>query len=192
MLSKSTRRCKRCGFKFGLFSDIDEIYLSIEASKYVKKSSPADFLRILFGRANGSGVNQQHLGRRAWLCLLLQIMASWTGITAVTAYSPILLSQAGYSSTKQNGLAGGLNTIGIVGTIISAYVVDRFGRRRCLMGGSFGLFIVNLVAASIFEGSRIHPDKAASFAPAAVAMLFLFNLTYAATWGTGASSEQTK
>lgn len=114
-------------------------------------------------------------------------MASWTGITAVTAYSPILLAQAGYSSIKQSGLAGGINTIGIVGTIISAYVVDRFGRRRCLMSGSFGLFVVNLVAASIFEGSRMHPDKAASFAPAAVAMLFLFNLTYAATWGTGAS-----
>ena len=116
-------------------------------------------------------------------------MASWTGITAVTAYSPVLLSQAGYSSIKQNGLAGGLNTIGIVGTIISAYVVDRFGRRRCLMTGSFGLFVVNLLAASIFEGSRLHPEKAASFAPAAVAMLFLFNLTYAATWGTGTSFD---
>jgi hypothetical protein len=40
-------------------------------------------------------------------------MASWSGITAVTAYSPVLLKQAGYSSIKQAGLAGGLNTIGI-------------------------------------------------------------------------------
>ena len=43
-------------------------------------------------------------------------MASWSGITAVTAYSPILLAQAGYSSTIQAGLAGGINTIGIIGT----------------------------------------------------------------------------
>ncbi|KZP14171.1 sugar transporter STL1 [Athelia psychrophila] len=168
-----------------LTPEVEQEYAEIlKASKHARKSSPADFLRILLGRANGSGSNEQHLGRRAWLCLWLQIMASWTGITAVTAYSPILLAQAGYSSIKQSGLAGGINTIGIVGTIISAYVVDRFGRRRCLMSGSFGLFVVNLVAASIFEGSRMHPDKAASFAPAAVAMLFLFNLTYAATWGT--------
>jgi len=41
-----------------------------------------------------------------------------SGITAVTAYSPTLLSQAGYSSIKQAGLAGGLNTIGIVGASI--------------------------------------------------------------------------
>lgn len=118
-------------------------------------------------------------------------MASWTGITgkiasrhctplvliglfvAVTAYSPVLLSQAGYSSIKQNGLAGGLNTIGIVGTIISAYVVDKFGRRNCLMIGAAGLAAVNLIAASLYEGSRADPSKAASIAPAAVAMLFL-------------------
>lgn len=40
-------------------------------------------------------------------------MASWSGITAVTAYSPVLLKQAGYGTIKQAGLAGGLNTIGI-------------------------------------------------------------------------------
>lgn len=52
------------------------------------------------------------------------------------------------------------------------------------MGGSFGLFLVNAIAASLYEGARHDPSKAASIAPAAVAMLFLFNLIYAATWGT--------
>jgi MFS family permease len=74
-------------------------------------------------------------------------MASWTGITAVTAYSPVLLRQAGYSEIKQNGLAGGLNTIGIIGTIISAQIVDRYGRRKCLMWGAAGLFAVNLIVS---------------------------------------------
>jgi hypothetical protein len=53
-----------------------------------------------------------------------------------------------------------------------------------LMGGSFGLFLVNLIAASLYEGSIHNPSKASQFAPAAVTMLFLFNLIYAATWGT--------
>lgn len=43
-----------------------------------KKSSPVEFAKILLGR---SGTGEQHLARRAWLCLWLQIMASWTGIT---------------------------------------------------------------------------------------------------------------
>ncbi len=146
-----------------------------------QKSSPMQFAKILVGRGGKPG---HHLGRRAWLCIWLQIMASWTGITAVTAYSPVLLSAAGYSELTQNGLAGGLSTVGIIGTIISAQIVDRLGRRVCLMGGALGLFIVNLVAASVYEASRAHPDRASSFAPAAVAMLFLFNICYAATWGT--------
>ncbi|KAG7126233.1 Sugar transporter STL1 like protein [Verticillium longisporum] len=145
------------------------------------KSSPIEFIKILFGRGPKPGYN---LGQRAWLCLFLQIMASWTGITAVTAYSPILLSQAGYTELTQNGLAGGLNTVGIVGTIISAQIVDRLGRRTCLMGGALALSAVNLIAGALYEGSRAHPDRAAQFAPVAVAMLFLFNLSYAATWGT--------
>lgn len=161
------------------------------------KSSPLEFVKILCGMDKNVA---PRLGRRAWLCIWLQIMASWTGIAAVTAYSPVLLIQAGYGALKQNGLAGGLNTIGIVGTIISAQIVDRLGRRKCLMGGAAGLFVVNLIvsldahilersllnskqAASLYEVSRHDPSKASSIAPAAVTMLFLFNLIYAATWG---------
>jgi MFS family permease len=140
------------------------------------KSSPLEFLKVIFGLDKQKAA---HLGRRAWLSIFLQIMASWTGITAVTAYSPVLLRQAGYSQLTQNGLAGGLNTVGIVGTIISAQIVDRLGRRTCLMGGAAGLSAVNLIAASLYEVTRGSPSKASSYAPAAVAMLFMFNLIYA-------------
>jgi MFS family permease len=105
-------------------------------------------------------------------------------VNAFPDVSPILLSAAGYPAIKQNGLAGGLSTIGILGTIISAYIVDRFGRRVCLMSGAFGLVIVNAVAGGLYEASRRNPDKAATIAPAAITMLFLFNLIYASTWGT--------
>ncbi|RYN95345.1 hypothetical protein AA0120_g3852 [Alternaria tenuissima] len=166
----------------GYTPDVEQEFLEIVAvAKESKPSSPVEFAKILIGRSGKPGA---HLGRRAWLCLLLQIMASWSGITAVTAYSPTLLRAAGYSTLTQNGLAGGLNTVGIIGTIISANIVDRLGRRKCLMLGSFGLFAVNLIAASLYEASRSQPQNAGSFAPAAVAMLFLFNLIYASTWGT--------
>jgi hypothetical protein len=41
-------------------------------------SSPIQFAKILIGKGGRPGAN---LGRRAWLCVWLQIMASWTGIT---------------------------------------------------------------------------------------------------------------
>ena len=166
----------------GYSKKVEDEFLEICAqAEDSKPSSPIQFAKVLVGRGEGKA---PHLGRRAWLCLWLQIMASWSGITAVTAYSPVLLKQAGYSSIKQNGLAGGLNTIGIVGTIISAQIVDRLGRRVCLMGGAAGLFAVNLIAASLYEATLHDPLKAATIAPAAVTMLFMFNLIYAATWGT--------
>ncbi|KAK5153099.1 hypothetical protein LTS14_007743 [Recurvomyces mirabilis] len=100
------------------------------------------------------------------------------------AFNFVLLRQAGYSALKQNGLAGGLNAIGIVGTIISAQIVDKLGRRPCLMGGAGGLAVVNLIAASLYEAARHNRSISTQVAPAAVTMLFLFNLVYAATWGT--------
>lgn len=166
----------------GYTPEIEQEFLEIVAvAKDSKPSSPMQFAKILVGRGGNPGA---HLTRRAWLCMMLQIMASWSGITAVTAYAPTLLRAAGYSTLTQNGLAGGLNTVGIIGTIISAQIVDRLGRRTCLMMGSFGLFAVNLIAGSLYEASRYQPQNATKFAPAAVAMLFLFNLVYASTWGT--------
>ena len=162
--------------------EVEREFLEIKAvAENSSLSSPLEFVKILIGRGGKAGEN---LGQRAWLCLFLQIMASWTGITAVTAYSPVLLSAAGYPALTQNGLAGGLNTVGIIGTIISAQIVDRLGRRKCLMGGSLALFAVNLIAGAVYEASRSQPEKATQYAPAAVTMLFLFNICYAATWGT--------
>ncbi|KAJ5201460.1 uncharacterized protein N7498_006123 [Penicillium cinerascens] len=161
--------------------EIDQEFFEIVTLAEESKGHSIQFAEILIGKG---GKIHPNLGRRAWLCVWLQIMASWTGITAVTAYSPVLLKQAGYTQLTQNGLAGGINTIGIIGTIISAQIVDRLGRRVCLLIGAAVLFAVNLIAGSVYEGSLHNPAKAAQYAPGAIAMLFLFNLGYAATWGT--------
>lgn len=59
--------------------NIDHEYLEIIATAQdSKRSSPIQFIRILCGRGGKPGAS---LGRRAWLCVFLQIMASWTGIT---------------------------------------------------------------------------------------------------------------
>ena len=59
--------------------EIDREYLEIvTTAKNSTPSSPIQFAKILIGRGGPRGTN---LGRRAWLCIWLQIMASWTGIT---------------------------------------------------------------------------------------------------------------
>ncbi len=58
---------------------VEEEFLEICAvAEKGKPSSPLEVFTVLMGRASNS---RSHLGRRAWLCVWLQIMASWTGIT---------------------------------------------------------------------------------------------------------------
>lgn len=61
-------------------ADVEREYQEIvKVSKGAKKSSPIEFAKILCDLKHGH--DSPHLTRRAWLCLWLQIMASWTGIT---------------------------------------------------------------------------------------------------------------
>ncbi len=49
-----------------------------EAAKHASRSSPVEFAKILVGKSKDPS---PHLARRAWLCICLQLMASWSGIT---------------------------------------------------------------------------------------------------------------
>lgn len=70
---------------------VEDEFLEICAvASHGEKSSPLQFVKVLLGM---SSKGRSHLGRRAWLCVWLQIMASWTGITGTqlvpfSLYSP--------------------------------------------------------------------------------------------------------
>ena len=56
----------------------------VSVSSNTRPATPFEFAKVLVGKASSEAPN---LARRAWLCLWLQIMASYTAITAVTAYA---------------------------------------------------------------------------------------------------------
>lgn len=127
----------------------------VQLQKACPSGEPSDssFREILYPRhiSNVFGILDWHHGE---LCFLYNSGSLFQGIDIVrlvTAYSPVLPSQAGYSKIKLNGLTGGLNTIGIIGIIISAQIVDRLGRRRCLMLGSAMLFAVEIIVGSLLS-----------------------------------------
>jgi hypothetical protein len=67
--------------------EIDREYFEIVASSEESQiSSPIQFAKILLGKG---GKRHPNLGRRAWLCVWLQIMASWTGITVGASLSSL-------------------------------------------------------------------------------------------------------
>jgi len=61
-----------------------EFFEIISLTEEGDRSNPLEFAKILLGL--GSKVHP-NLGRRAWLCVWLQIMAAWTG-TTVSVLSP--------------------------------------------------------------------------------------------------------
>lgn len=68
--------------------EIDREYLEIVTlAEESQLSSPIQFVKILLGMG---GRRHPNLGRRAWLCIWLQIMGSWTGITVGTSRSLLL------------------------------------------------------------------------------------------------------
>lgn len=68
--------------------EIDREYLEIVTmGEESQRSSPIQFVKILLGKG---GRQHPYLGRRAWLCVWLQIMASWTGITVGASRSALL------------------------------------------------------------------------------------------------------
>lgn len=70
--------------------DVEREYQEIvKVSQGAKKSSPIEFAKILCGLEHGH--DAPHLTRRAWLCLWLQIMASWTGITGESHQAVLII-----------------------------------------------------------------------------------------------------
>lgn len=64
--------------------EMDREYHEVVANaQNSQPSSPIQFFKILIGKGGRPG---SCLCRRAWLCLFLQIMGSWTGITVSNAY----------------------------------------------------------------------------------------------------------
>jgi MFS family permease len=104
------------------------------------------------------------------------------GITAVVVYSPVIFAQAGYGPTKASWMSALNNTFGILGTFISAFLIDRFGRRKLLFWGSAGCSISMFLGGAFSKLVVDHPDKAEQYGAAATLFLFLFTLCFSTTW----------
>ncbi|KAI4270892.1 MAG: hypothetical protein LQ337_006399 [Flavoplaca oasis] len=150
-----------------------------------KNAKSQNYLYMLFGYKSG----KLHTGRRVQLVIWLQIMQEWIGIAGVTIYSPTIFRIAGLTQDTIGWVAG-LNTITYtLSTLVCVFTLDRIGRRWTLYWGSVVQGIVLFIAGGL---SRVSIDavdtgnqsRANAFGGGAVAMIFLFTMTFGATWLT--------
>ena len=123
------------------------------------------------------------------------------GLNASTAYSALIFKEAGvtnYRATATYAVGG----TGVVFTIVSLFIVDRFGRKRLLIASGIGMLLGTVALGTHFYITRPSlcssptnstlPDLMLSnmddlcnvkFVPLAIASLILFNAAFSIGWG---------
>lgn len=122
--------------------------------------------------------------RRVLLAWGMQFMNQIGGINLVVYYIPtVLVKSVGITPKLAQILGGCINTMFIVGSIGPTLALDRMGRRKTMMLGSFGLglcmtFITALLSQAP-EGDK--SARASAFGAASVAFFFLYMLIFGGT-----------
>ncbi|KAI5923596.1 general substrate transporter [Camillea tinctor] len=135
--------------------------------------SPWQGFVILFRRAYRA---------RTILALFILGMVQLSGIDAVTYYAPILFEQAGLSSENASFLASGVSGILMLAISVPAFLLaDKWGRRTSAITGGVMLSGCMFLMGSLYAAGSVHPYGVARWV--VIVTVFVFGLTYCATWG---------
>ncbi|KAI3399605.1 hypothetical protein diail_6244 [Diaporthe ilicicola] len=119
---------------------------------------------------------------RTVLALFVLGMVQLSGIDGVLYYAPLLFSQAGLSSATASFLASGVSGILMLVISVPAFLLaDKWGRRTSAITGGIGLSGLMFLIGSLYAAGVVHPYGIVRWV--VVVSVFLFGLTYCATWG---------
>ncbi|KAL9094264.1 MAG: hypothetical protein Q9165_003404 [Trypethelium subeluteriae] len=118
--------------------------------------------------------------KRIALAYGMQFMNQMGGINLVVYFIPtVLQDNVGLTRNLSLLLGGVINIMFIIGSFVPAFLVDRIGRRRPMMWGSFGLGISMMLISILlsFQGTSVQkPTSSAS-----VAFFFTYMLIFGAS-----------
>ncbi len=124
-------------------SNVDEVITSITKSIQHESST-----------GNASGIFSRKYKAIVWLAFFVAFFNQWSGINFIMYYAPEILGRAGLAAKESllNSIAiGGTN---LLFTFVGLYLIDRIGRKKLLIIGSFGYIIsLGMVAWSFYSGA---------------------------------------
>ncbi|KAL7629767.1 hypothetical protein AAE478_001290 [Parahypoxylon ruwenzoriense] len=119
---------------------------------------------------------------RTILALFILGMIQLSGIDGVIFYAPILFEQAGLSTSSSSFLASGLSSILMLVISIPAFLLaDKWGRRTSAISGGLALAGCMFLMGGLYAAGVVHPYGVARWV--VIITIFVFTLTYCATWG---------
>jgi MFS family permease len=98
-------------------------------------------------------------------------------------YAPVLFTQAGIPGDEASLIASGVSAILMLAITIPAFLLaDKWGRRTVMLAGGAILASTMLIVGSLYASKSVHSTFGAGRWVVIVA-IFVFALTYCATWG---------
>lgn len=108
-----------------------------------------------------------------WLAFFVAFFNQWSGINFILYYAPEILERAGLAAKESLANSVAIGGVNIIFTFIGLYLIDRIGRKRLLLIGSFGYIISLAMVAWCF------------FVHANAGLLMTFLLIFIAAHGVG-------
>jgi SP family sugar:H+ symporter-like MFS transporter len=122
-----------------------------------------------------------------WTGIILAVLQQFVGINVIFYYSTTLWQSVGFSESDAFLTSTITSITNIVVTIVAIMLVDKIGRRRLLLIGSVGMFVMLAVMAVAFSKATLNADGDAvlsgSWAIAALIGANGFVVFFGATWG---------
>lgn len=157
---------------------IDEELKAIENSVIREKSAGKATWKELF-------TGEPRMGYRLTLGILVQVLQQLCGANYFFYYGTSIFKAIGMSDSFATSMIfGGINLLSTFGGL---YIVDRFGRRKCLLGGAMVMFVCFLVYSTV-GFAALYPNGDTTLparkAVGDVMILFtcIFIAAFASTW----------
>ncbi|KAL1807466.1 hypothetical protein DCAR_0726826 [Daucus carota subsp. sativus] len=125
--------------------EMEALRASVESEREMKESEGNLLQRLKDAWGN------KVVRRGLYAGVTVQVAQQFVGINTVMYYSPTIVQYAGYASNK-TALALSLVTSGLnaVGSVISMFCVDKYGRRKLMIISMFGIIVCLVILSAIF------------------------------------------
>ena len=135
LLVKKNRYAARKSLLWLFQSDeaVDDLIQHIEASLPTKNMSFKEKVKMF---------TQRSIYLPFTLSIFIIVFHQYTGNNVIIGYAASVFLTANVSHAKETAIYA-VGALQIVGTLISAVVVDKFGRKKLLLFGSFGIAVSN-------------------------------------------------
>ncbi len=100
---------------------------------------------------------QSKYGKPIFFAVVLAMFNQLTGINAILYYAPRIFSMAGFSEAESFLQPIYIGTANLIFTLLAMTLIDKVGRKKLLIIGSFGMILFLALTAQVF--SQPEPNK---------------------------------